>query len=478
MVDSTSSTPQLFHHSVSIKVINCSISSVNFLVMEDDIVTMLHQKGVTHLVDEIFSYLNYGDIKSATQVSRNWRHHLLTNSRVWKNLWDRNIAHLPTWNSLYKRAVCLQTIPEWNPQEACKVIGDAYQKVLHNVQQGKYTEKVDNESKSFLCEIGSTKVVTAGNLNQIHVQNRWRLNEEATSFHITHRPHDILQLEINEPYLSAVIYRKEEQRLSSRSVIVFDLEKEKKIHEFIIPDTMNNLKLTDVKVKCNDQILITCCDFWDGEDPFVFESLFTARRMPCSAETDFPVIDELNIRGPDFIFLEDQRIVLIYLSNTRATVSIMSTKPLRIIREHQFVIQYRNKIKYWNGWLLQSNGISDNGYLPQIGIMNIDSTELNVTLDIKHLKFDIINNYLVTFSASERSLKFEVFHLPRIADGSKDLNLLFSFQLHNMDPYWDLYEWKLGFDGVQFWLCLYNRVSTIPAKNTLAVRDYTCCGSS
>ena len=144
--------------------------------MEGDIGAKLHQNGVTHLVEEIFSYLDYSDIKSATQVSRNWRHLLLTNSRLWKNLWDRNITHLPTWNLLYKRAVCLQTIPEWNPQEACKVVGDAYQQVLRNLQNGRCTEKVDTESNSYVFKVGSTKVVTA-TANQIQVQNRWNFKK-------------------------------------------------------------------------------------------------------------------------------------------------------------------------------------------------------------------------------------------------------------------------------------------------------------
>ena len=50
--------------------------------MEGDIVANFQQNDVTHLVEEIFSYLDYSDIKSVTQVSRNWSHLLLTNSRL------------------------------------------------------------------------------------------------------------------------------------------------------------------------------------------------------------------------------------------------------------------------------------------------------------------------------------------------------------------------------------------------------------
>ena len=447
--------------------------------MEDDIVTMLHQNGVAHLVEEIFNYLDYSDIKSATQVSRNWRHHLLTNSRVWKSLWDRNIAHLPIWNSLYKRALYLQTIPEGNPQEACKAVGNNYQKVLRNVQQGRYTEQVDTFSKSFMCEIGSNKVVTAGKYsNQIHVQNRWRENEEARSFDITHPTYEIRQLEINEPYLIAVAYR---DFTGNFSVSVFDLEKEKKIHEFKIRNTNGNL--SSATVKCNDQVLITCCEFSDDGS---CSTVLTARQMPCSAhpETDFPVIGELNI--PEIIrsiFLEDQRIVLIknLLRSSNfiwtATVFIISMKPLRIIRQHQFTTKFMDQIKYWNGWLLQSDrksfGDSDKCYSHKIKLTNID-TEEDKTLNIKHLNFDIVNNHLVTFSESDSSLwKFQVFNLP-LADVSKDLNLLCSFQLRgsrDMDRDWECYEWKIRFDGVQLWLCLCKQNSINYA--TLAVRDYT-----
>ena len=197
--------------------------------MEGDIVANLQQNDVTHLVEEIFSYLDYSDIKSATQVSRNWRHLLLTNSRVWKNLWDRNIAHLPTWNLLYKRAVYLRTIPsEWNPQEACKVVGDVHQKVLRNLQNGRCTEKVlDTVSEPFVFKVGSTKVVRARKyVNKIHVQNKWDLKEEATSFAIGPQFH-ILKLEINEPYVIAIG--------TNDVAIVWDLEKEKKIYELFPP---------------------------------------------------------------------------------------------------------------------------------------------------------------------------------------------------------------------------------------------------
>ena len=393
--------------------------------MEGDIVAKLNQNGVTHLVEEIFSYLDYSDIKSATQVSRNWRHLLLTNSRLWKNLWDRNITHLPTWNLLYKRAVCLQTIPEWNPQEACKVVGDAYQQVLRNLQNGRCTEKVDTESKSYVFKVGSTKVVTA-NANQIQVQNRWNLKEEASSFDITNGSQRICQLEINEPYLIMVTYRGY-SFTENCSVIVFDLEKEKKIHEFTIRNAMDGMPYTCVNVKCNNKLLFTCCSFQRGGDftpfPYSAATLITASQMPCDAhpETDFPVIDELNI--PDIfclkMLLEDQRIVLFRNSNAY----IVSIEPLRIMRKWEIATEdsddevfTRRATKYWNGWRLKGKGDPDNNYYPKIKITNIDTGE-DTTLDIKHLDFDFVNNHLVILSRESDFLTFDVWNVPQSANG-------------------------------------------------------------
>ena len=435
------------------------------LIMEDDIVNMLHRKGVTHLIEEIFSYLDYGDIKSATQVSRNWRDLLLTNSRVWKSLWDRNIAHLPTWNLLYERAVCLQTIPEWNPQEACKVVGDSYEKVLLNVQEGIYTEKVDTNIFSNLVEVGSKKVVTSGTcLDEINIQNRWRFNEKKTLLIKAKR---ILQMEIHEPYLFVVAYMDIMPQMNY-SVNVFDLDKNNlMVHEFIVQDGIDTSIFNDVKLKCNDKFLFTCCGLRLEDGGFGYETVLTMRQMPCSAhpENDFPVIDELIIQSgmyPDSIFLEDKRIVIYY---GNGTVLILSMDPLRLFRQHKFNVC---GAKYWNGWLMESKPtFSDKEDSTQIALTNLD-TEEKIAIDIKHLNFNIVNNHLVTLSKSDLcSFKFDVFKLPRIVD-SNDLHLLCSYQLHNVKQNWAWYKWKVRFDGVQLWFSIFTYDEAM-----LAVRDYT-----
>ena len=104
--------------------------------------------------------------------------------------------------------------------------------------------------------------------------------------------------------------------------------------------------------------------------------------MPCDAhpETDFPVIDELNI--PDIfclkMLLEDQRIVLFRNSNAY----IVSIEPLRIMRKWEIAredsddeVFTRRATKYWNGWRLKGKGDPDNNYYPKIKITNIDTGE-------------------------------------------------------------------------------------------------------
>ena len=99
---------------------------------------------------------------------------------------------------------------------------------MRNLQNGRCTEKVlDTVSEPFVFKVGSTKVGRARNyVNKIHVQNKWDLKEEATSFAIGPELH-ILKLEINEPYVIAVG--------TNDVAIVWNLEKEKKIFEFFPP---------------------------------------------------------------------------------------------------------------------------------------------------------------------------------------------------------------------------------------------------
>ena len=73
------------------------------------------------------------------------------------------------------------------------------------------------------------------------------------------------------------------------SGIVFHLEKEKKIHELIIANTMDGLSLNWVNVKCNNKLLFTCCSFgqsWqDSRFPYsAAATLITARQMPCDSQ--------------------------------------------------------------------------------------------------------------------------------------------------------------------------------------------------
>ena len=92
---------------------------------------------------------------------------------------------------------------------------------------------------------------------------------------------------------------------------------------------------------------------------------------------------------------------------------------------------------------------------------------------IKHLAFDIVNKHLVILShESKNFLKFDVWNMPQ-SNGS--MHLLYSIhQLHQMGPE-IITNWKIRFDGIQFWICLY-RKNYIFTQAMVALRDYVCYG--
>ena len=86
---------------------------------------------------------------------------------------------------------------------------------------------LDTVRETLLFKVGSTIVMRARkHVYKIYIQNKWDLKEEATSFAIGPQFH-ILILQINEPYVVALG--------SNYVVIVWNLQKEKKIYEFFPP---------------------------------------------------------------------------------------------------------------------------------------------------------------------------------------------------------------------------------------------------
>ena len=99
-----------------------------------------------------------------------------------------------------------------------------------------------------------------------------------------------------------------------------------------------------------------------------------------------------------------------------------------------------------------------------------------MTLDVKHLCFDIVNKHLVILSEESNSfLKFDVWNMPQSNDGSTDMHLLYSVhQLHKMGPEMIPY-WKIRFEGIQFWISSYRQQDLISSSHAmLTVRDYAC----
>ena len=282
---------------------------------------------------------------------------------------------------------------------------------------------------------------------KIYIQKKWDLKEEATSFAIGPQFH-ILILQINEPYVVALG--------SNYVVIVWNLQKEKKIYEFFPPPD-RCAWIWNMIVKCNNDVFITAyCDDIDG-------TLLTLRQMPCDAhlDTDFPVIDVLSIPNfqTDSMFLEDQRIVLFAIEWTKAKGLIVSMEPFRIVREweieradnKQEFHEKWEKFKYCKGWLIQSD-IRHSHSKHFFRMTNIDTGEV-ILQRIQRLGFNFANNHLVTFRENSSVLIFEVWNLPQL-NYSKETKLLYSFQQRKADQSFNYRLKIIHFDGIQFWIGL------------------------
>lgn len=71
--------------------------------MEDrDIIRRLNGNGVTHIVEHIFSYLDYKSLSNAESVSSEWCE-ILKNERIWKALIKRNIVVDPIWRTMFNK---------------------------------------------------------------------------------------------------------------------------------------------------------------------------------------------------------------------------------------------------------------------------------------------------------------------------------------------------------------------------------------
>ncbi|KAK4016862.1 uncharacterized protein LOC116925167 [Daphnia magna] len=69
-------------------------------VEDRDIIRRLNGNGVTHIVEHIFSYLDYKSLSNAESVSSEWCE-ILKNERIWKALIKRNIVVDPVWRALF-----------------------------------------------------------------------------------------------------------------------------------------------------------------------------------------------------------------------------------------------------------------------------------------------------------------------------------------------------------------------------------------
>ena len=468
----------------------------------EDVVLKLYRNGLSDIVEEIFSYLDWREIKNATEVSSTWRGILMESEvEVWKSLWERSIDQVPAWNLLYKRAVCqglmcnLQTHPNWNYKAACLVVGDAYLKLLSNWQQETYKEKREEigVSESQCCEISSTKVcTTVGVFDELRIQERWYLDDDnPKEFKITGRPVQILFLEISEPYLVAVT--------SDHSTCVWDLERNQKVNDFIQDKIMDHLTLVMLHVKFNRGLLVTCARYGlnqsNNPPPSGTMNFLTARRLAMNEqqEPDFPIVDQIKI--PNFIvesmFLEAKRLVMFNADYSQ--VLRVTTPPFQIIciepvcplidrqrfwKGMQWATMLKLLDKYWNGWLVQ-NESSDT-----IRIMNVDTA-----VAFKHpcdyrgrqLDFEIANKHIIVSYQEDWNWKFDLWNLPRSISYSEEISLVYSFQQPHPHVYHENYyirrnKWKVHFDDVQIWVFQYYDNWSLPDthRQLVIMRDFAC----
>lgn len=236
----------------------------------EDIVTKLYQWGLPYVVERVFSYLDYSDIKNAILVSNTWSN-ILNDSEVnvWKALWERNIDQVPAWSLLYKRAICqrsckLRNDPDWNFREACHFIGDAHQQLLFNWRHGICKEKweVTRGVDRGYCGISSTKVVKSRLqgptqvteiTSKITIHDRWCLDENGVEIDTNpdnQHSHIIPRFEMNEQYLVVTT--------AQGSVSIWNLERNEKLHEFSPPLFMDSLHCAVLNVRLNNELLIMC----------------------------------------------------------------------------------------------------------------------------------------------------------------------------------------------------------------------------
>ena len=65
-----------------------------------DIIRRLDSNGVSHIVEHIFSYLDFKSLSNAEKTSAEWCE-ILKNERIWISLINRNIVVCPVWRTMF-----------------------------------------------------------------------------------------------------------------------------------------------------------------------------------------------------------------------------------------------------------------------------------------------------------------------------------------------------------------------------------------
>lgn len=67
----------------------------------------------THIVEQIFSYLDYDSLVNAEKVSPEWQE-ILKNERIWKMMFKRNVVHDAMWRTFFNQ---VKRTPGYSPTD-------------------------------------------------------------------------------------------------------------------------------------------------------------------------------------------------------------------------------------------------------------------------------------------------------------------------------------------------------------------------
>lgn len=155
-------------------------------LLQRNFITMLPQRGLTHISEKILSYLDAQSLLNASNVCKEWRR-IIREGTLWKKLIERNVRQDPVWAGVVKRR-------EWD-QDLFKPVKDTnhtkHQMLYYGIvadiknlqqrwQDGTYTtQKIvcrsDNSKGVYCIQYDDNKIVSGLRDNTIKIWDRQTL---------------------------------------------------------------------------------------------------------------------------------------------------------------------------------------------------------------------------------------------------------------------------------------------------------------